>query len=252
MTYKECRDILFDCHEEEAFTQEWCEETIILSGANHGKGIPQRTWKALFNNHLLKDNGDNTYSFVEVASKPTTKKKGERQSHGFKFEAFAKEKFNIQPCPDGHYTYKWDGMLNGYPVSIKSEQNGSDVEMASFIRNATNTDNFYLIVGFWEGTKDNIVIIETLFINGDEWHELFNEEVVKECQNFLQEITNDASDDDRWRDGCKMLKGKWVATTSNLVRPRFKRDHKTQKRMQCAINYSDFYNYFIPKYRKEI
>ena len=29
--------------------------------------------------------------------------------------------------------------------------------------------------------------------------------------------------------------------TSNLVRPRFKRDHKSQKRIQCAINNKDFY-----------
>ena len=250
MTYKECWDILFICHEEEKFTKDWCEKIIIESGINNGRGIPQRTWNALFNNHLLKDNGDNTYSFIEPTS--NKKNKGERQSHGFKFETFIKEKFNIQPCPNDHYTYKWDGMLNGYPVSIKNEQNGSDIEMASFMRNATNTDNFYLIVGFWENSKDNIVAIETLFINGDEWHQLFNEEIVKECQNFLQEITNDTSDDFRWKKGCKILKEKWAITTPNLVRPRFKRDHKTQKRMQCAINYSDFYNYFIPRYRKEI
>ena len=252
MTYKECRDILFDCHEQESFTKEWCETTIIQSGINSGKGIPDRTWKALFNNHLLKDNGDGTFSFIEVISKPSKNKIGERQSHGFKFEAFVKEKFNILPCPEGHYTYKWDGILNGYPVSIKTEKNGSDIEMASFTRNAVNIDSFYLIVGFWEGSKDNIVAIETLFIDGTEWHQLFDENIVQECQNFLQKISNDASDDAHWREGCNELKNKWSIATPNLIRPRFKRDHKTQKRMQCAINYSDFYNYFIPKYRKEI
>lgn len=249
MTYQECRDILFDCHEDDCFTQEWCEYIIITSGINNGKGIPSRTWKALFNNNLLKDNNDGTFSFVEKSPKKT---KRERQVHGFKFESFIKEKYNIEPCPEGHYTYKWDGMLNGYPVSIKTEQQGTDVEMASFNRNAENTDNFYLIVGFWEGSKDNIVAIETLFIDGAEWHQIFNEEIVKECQKFLTEITNDYSDDEKWNNGCKILKEKWAQTTPNLIRPRFKRDHKKQKRMQCAINYSDFYNYFIPKYRKEI
>lgn len=251
MTFRECRDVLFDCHELECFTREWCEQTIIESGINNGKGIPTRTWNALFNNHLLKDNGDNTFSFVEIVAKET-KSKGERQGHGFKFESIAKPKYGIQPCPKGHYTYKWDGELNGYPVSIKTEQYGTDVEMASFMRNASNTDSFYLIVGFWEGTKDNIVAIETLFIDGDEWHQLFNQEIVQECQNFLHEITNDYSDDDKWRAGCKELQARWESETPNLVRPRFKRDHKDQKRMQCAINYSDFYTYFIPKYRKEI
>lgn len=251
MTFKECRDILSDYHEEECFTRDWCEQTIIESGINKGKGIPTRTWNALFNNHLLKDNGDNTYSFVEVALK-STKGSGERQGHGFKFEKLAKSMFDIQPCPKGHYTYKWDGVLNGYPVSIKTECNGTDVEMASFLRNATNTDSFYLIVGFWEGSKDNIVTIETLFVDGDEWHTLFSQEIVQDCQDFLREITNDYSDDDKWKVGCAALQSRWKQETPNLVRPRFKRDHKNQKRMQCAINYSDFYNYFIPRYRKEI
>ncbi|MBR5504594.1 MAG: hypothetical protein IKV87_09180 [Methanobrevibacter sp.] len=250
MTYKECRDILFDCSEIEQFTREWCDKTIIESGANNGKGIPERTWKALFNNNLLQDNGNNTFSFIEL--KTSKKKSGERQIHGFEFEAFIKDKYNITPCPEGHYTYKWDGMLNGYPVSIKTKQNGCDVEMASFTRNASNTDSFYLIVGFWEGTKNNIVTIETLFIDGVEWHELFDESIVQECQQFLSEITNDVSDDEKWKVGCKELQNKWENATLNLVRPRFKRDHKSQKRMQCAINYSDFYNYFIPRYRKEI
>lgn len=251
MTFRECRDILFDCHEEECFTYDWCEQTIIKSGINKGKGIPARTWNALFNNHLLKDNGNNTYSFVEITPK-STKSSGERQGHGFKFEDLVKPLFGIQPCPKGHYTYQWDGMLNGYPVSIKTERNNTDIEMASFMRNASHVDSFYLIVGFWEGSKDNIVIIETLFIDGNEWHTLFSQEIVQECQKFLHEITNDYSDDDKWKAGCAKLQSRWEQETPNLVRPRFKRDHKNQKRMQCAINYTDFYNYFIPKYRKEI
>lgn len=251
MTYKECRDILFDCCEQEKFTRDICEDVIIKSGFNKGKGIPDRTWKALFNNNLLKENDDNTFSFIIQTEKPK-KKSGERQKHGFAFEAYVKEKFNIQSCPEGHYTYKWDGILNGYPVSIKTEKFGSDIEMASFVRNANNTDDFYLIVGFWEGKKDNIVSIETLFIKGNEWHSLFNEDIVKECENFLKEITNDASDDEKWAIGRDALKAKWQTETSNLIRPRFKRDHTKQKRMQCAINNGDFYSYFIPKYKKEL
>ena len=60
------------------------------------------------------------------------------------------------------------------------------------------------------------------------------------------------SDDEKWKEGRIALTDKWKEQTTNLIRPRFKRDHKTQKRMQCAINYSDFYEYFIPKYRKEL
>lgn len=253
MTYKECHNILFNYRESENFTFDWCNQIIINSGVNEGRGIPSRTWKALFNNHLLKDNNNGTYSFLETTKKPS-QKTGERQGHGFKFETIVKPMFNIQPCPEGHYTYKWDGVLNGYPVSIKTEQNGSDIEMASFMRNASNTNSFYLIVGFWEGSKDNIVKIETLFIDGEEWHQLFNQKIVQKCQELVHNITKDTSDDEYWTKTRKILAQEWEESTPNLVRPRFKRGHseRTTTRMQCAINYADFYNYFIPKYGKEI
>lgn len=44
--------------------------------------------------------------------------------------------------------------------------------MASFQRNAGNAEDFYLIVGFQVGSKDNIVDIKTLEVNGSEWHNL--------------------------------------------------------------------------------
>ena len=120
----------------------------------------------------------------------------ERQIHGFNFENYIKQKFNISECPEGHYTYKWDGILNGYPVSIKTEKVGSDIEMASFLRNAENNNDFYLIVGFWEENKNNIISIETLFIKGSEWHKLFDMSLVYKCQELINTITNDISDDE--------------------------------------------------------
>lgn len=139
-------------------------------------------------------------------------------------------------------------MLRGFPVSIKVAKLGTDIEMADIRRNAYNTEDFYLIVGFWEGEKTNIVKIETLFVSGNEWHSLFNISLVEECLAFLKTVTNDKSDDEKWKEGRLSLSKRWKETTPNLIRPRFKRDHKTQKRIQCAINYKDFYNYFVTKY----
>ena len=189
---------------------------------------------------------------LEEQKKGSTTIKKERQSHGFDFEKYIIDKYGIAPCPEGHYTYKWDGLLNNIPVSIKTEQVNSDIEMADLLRNATNEEDFYLIVGFWEGDKTNIVAIETLLISGKEWHSLFDMDLVNQCRTFLDTITNDYSDDEKWREGRLALAQKWKIKTNNLIRPRFKRDHKSQKRMQCAINNKDFYDYFIPKYRKEI
>lgn len=50
----------------------------------------------------------------------------------------------------------------------------------------------------------------------------------------------------------KAQKARWQKETNNLIRPRFKRDHKNQKRIQCAINNKDFYKYFIPNYGVEL
>lgn len=67
-------------------------------------------------------------------------------------------------------------------------------------------------------------------------------------KTLLSSITNNRKDDERWKNEINLLKKEWKNSTPNLIRPRFKRDHKKQKRIQCAINNKDFYNYFIPKY----
>ena len=175
----------------------------------------------------------------------------ERQGHGFSFEQQVEKMFGVDRSQKG-YTDKWDGELNGFPVSIKTAKNGTDIEMADLRRNANNLDDFYLIVGFWEEEKTNIVKIETIFIPGKEWHELFDCELVEECIDFLGMVTNDKNDDEKWKLGRLSLSKKWKERTPGLVRPRFKRDHKTQKRIQCAINYKDFYSYFVSKYEVNI
>lgn len=219
--------------------------------------IRANTWNALFTHNILSKEEENLFSlnpviYKNVVKKTSPVKRGERQAHGFIFEDYIKKELGIEACPKGHYTYKWDGMLNGIPVSIKTEKYGSDIEMASFTRNAYNTDSFYLIVGFWEEEKTNIVSIEILLIPGDEWHSLFSIEIVNKCQNLIDTISNSVEDDQKWKESRLKLSKEWKEKTSNLVRPRFKRDHKSQKRMQCAINNKDFYSYFLPKYKKEL
>ena len=172
--------------------------------------------------------------------------KTERQSHGFIFEDYIINKYNIKKSSS--YTDKWDGTFGKYPVSIKCEAYGTDIELADFTRNAKNEEDFYLIVGFWENEKSNIVKEHILFINGHEWHELFPEHFIEDFKILLDSVTNDYSDDAKWKKLINEQKVRWKKETQNLIRPRFKRDHKKQKRVQCAINNKDFYNYFIPKY----
>ena len=170
----------------------------------------------------------------------------ERQLHGFSFEQFVADKYGISLSDN--YTDKWDGKLGDTPVSIKTEKYGSDVEMADVFRQMDVSEDFYLVVGFWEGDKTNIVEQYILKVNGEEYSSLFNRGFVPRLHDLLDNITNDRSDDANWKAQITQLRKEWKEQTPNLVRLRFKRDHKSQKRIQCAINNKDFYNYFIPNY----
>lgn len=171
----------------------------------------------------------------------------ERQQHGFNFEQYIKEKYQV--ILNDEYTNKWDGLLNKIPVSIKLEQYGSDIELADYFRNSQIEEDFYLIVGFWQGTKSNIIEEHILLINGVEYHKLFDLSFNERFRELLASISNDKKDDALWKKQITLLRKEWSEKTSNLIRPRFKRDHKKQKRIQCAINNKDFYNHFIKQYR---
>lgn len=174
----------------------------------------------------------------------------ERQQHGFDFEQLVAGIWGIELS--NQYTSKWDGRMNGFPVSIKLEKYKSDVELGDYFRNAATEEDFYLIVGFWQDEPDNIIEFHILFIDGTEWHTLFPNIFSNSFSNLLAAISNEKSDDDLWREQITILKQQWVNSTNNLIRPRFKRDHKKQKRVQCAINNKDFYRHFLPKYSTEV
>ena len=170
----------------------------------------------------------------------------ERQLHGFTFEQAIIKEMNITPTKN--YTDEWDGMYGEIPVSIKCIKNGSDIDMADYFRNSNKNKDFILIVGFWENDGNNIVNTHYLFIPAEEWRLMFPLEFAEKFKNLLTGITNSHEDDERWKEEINELKKEWKDKTNNLIRPRFKRDHKSQKRIQCAINYNDFYNYFLKKY----
>lgn len=170
----------------------------------------------------------------------------ERQLHGFSFEKQIIEKYQLVPTKT--YTDKWDAYYKDIPVSIKTEKYGSDIELADYRRNAINQESFYLVVGFWEDIPTNIVETQILFIDGTEWHKLFPNNFIDIFQNCLNSVSNNKEDDKKWSALIQDAKKQWQEATANLIRPRFKRDHKKQKRIQCAINNKDFYNYFVSKY----
>jgi len=170
----------------------------------------------------------------------------ERQSHGFAFQRAIIAKYGL--TPDVGYTAQWDAHRGSVPVSIKSAKAGCEVELGDLFRNASIDYDFYMIVGFWSGLSKEIIDERCLLIDGDDWAGLFTHESDQIIKDFLHEITNARNDDAAWRVFVDDMKHRWAVATRNLVRPRFKRDHKIQKRMQCAISWDDFYGYFVPRY----
>lgn len=150
----------------------------------------------------------------------------ERQSHGFSFQNTIIEKFNL--LPDNSYTGKWDAYTkSGIPISIKVAKFGTDVEMADLYRNININQDFILIVGFWSLQKTNIVETHYLFLPYKEWISFFSEKIGQDLKAFLANITNSSIDDEKWKKGISIYKKLWGKETPNLVRLRFKRDHKT-------------------------
>lgn len=171
----------------------------------------------------------------------------ERQIHGFNYELDVISRFNL--IKEEKYTSAYGAFTkSGYPVSIKLEKRNTDIELGDYFRNERNLQSFFLIVGFWEREKNNIVEQKILFIPGEEWHYLFNTDLTPVFRDIIDNITNLKQDDKKWKESIKWARKEWKNTTNNLIRPRFKRDHKKQKRIQCAINNKDFYKYFCSRY----
>ena len=166
----------------------------------------------------------------------------ERQNHGFIFEDYIINKYNL--IKEIKYTGTYDAYTkDGIPVQIKLEKYNSDIEMADIFRNSQVNSDFILIVGFWSENKNNIIEQRTVYFKKEDYLSFFNQELLKEFESFLKGITNDYSDDIKWKKQITLFKEEWQLKTPNFIRPRFKRDHKKQKRIQCAINNKDFHNY---------
>ena len=191
-----------------------------------------------------------------------------RQQHGFDYENHIIDKFNLIKAEN--YQSKDDAYIidkggNYYPIQAKCIKFGSPIDMGSLDRNRNRSIDFALIVGFWHNGVLGKELIEEhlLTIDINWWKDLFCAPIgfYEEINNFLLNTSNDKEDDFKWVDGCKkydtLWKDSWKDYTTKfsdkwgevykerLILPRFKRDHKKQKRIQCAIPNKLFYKHFL-------
>jgi len=168
----------------------------------------------------------------------------ERQIHGFLYEQKCFADFPWWVSNSDEYIGKWDGYDTELekPVSIKCIQKGASVEFGDMFRMAEIDEDWILQVGFWEGEKGNIVEEYTVEIDKDEWQWLLGDvETFKKAKKEMAYISNDYSDDEKWKKFRLKYKKLWG---ESILQPRFKRDHGNQKRLQVGITYNNLKEYF--------
>ena len=162
----------------------------------------------------------------------------ERQYHGLEFEDIVIRKEHLIKNPE--YTGKFDAWTkSGVPVQIKYIKRGSSIDMGDLLRNSQMSQPFMLYIGFWDKTKSHCVEILKFFINDIcAWNDAFMYAHYGSLKAEMRLITNLHVDDNQWKSFCERHKRSWNQCDRH-VQIRFKRDHKKQKRIQCAINQSD-------------
>lgn len=173
----------------------------------------------------------------------------ERQGHGFKYEEEVINRYNL--TAESNYTAKWDAYFKGIPVSIKTCTKKGSVYMGDFIRNATLTHNFILIIGFWElGTDGGKVFDDDiiLYINKEVWLEQFPSVAVEAMRTVFDGVTNSYDDDNLWAMRKNAYNNYWDCYGTG-IKVNFKRDHKVQKRIQCSIRREFLSDILIPYYQ---
>lgn len=164
-----------------------------------------------------------------------------RQWHGFEYEKRVINRFNLHKSKS--HTAEYDGMLHQLPIQIKCMKHGTSVEFGDYFRNKNKKEDFILIVGFWKEDKLSIKeeyilkVKSKLYIDNLKYY--FDEDL----RQGLKYITNDVSDDLRWKTYCNLHRQQWEEMTNNMSL-RFRRDHKTQKRIQCGLSWTMFNEWF--------
>ena len=165
----------------------------------------------------------------------TPESNNERQKHGFDFEKYVIKKHSL--VKSSGYTSKYDAYTpDNVPVQIKYIKEKASIEMGDLFRNNHKHVEFILYIGFWRwvsGSREHTNTI-VLRVQPDIWNSLFACPFYDDMKQELGKISNDVSDDDKWLDFRKKYTCLWKRAGS-LGSIRFKRDHKKQKRIQCAL-----------------
>jgi hypothetical protein len=171
----------------------------------------------------------------------------ERQRFGFDYQKIF---FSNGLTENKKYTGKYDGYSkNGTPIQVKTYKNKQELMMANPYRYLEADKDFYLVVA--NRDRNNNILSERIFyVTIEALKKLFTsnnfQERTKYCQYCLDSVTNDRTDDTKFKNLMKKEKQSRKAE-GNIINVQTKRDHKSQKRVQWSIpnrHLEDFYSFF--------
>jgi hypothetical protein len=170
------------------------------------------------------------------------RRKGARQQHGFEYEKSLQAKFGWIKLG---YTEPVD-LLTGKknPVSAKSHKKTGELCLGDYRRNKRIKQDFLLCV---ETRQNNIKTEKYYWVDHRLWIQFFEFDHDAAMMTEWGLITNLHADDQRSKECQKKYKQLWGL--QRLVQLRFKRDHKDQKRIQCAVpkrHLDEFLSHFTP------
>lgn len=169
----------------------------------------------------------------------------EEQQHGLAFEDWVKKTFFKL-----YYTSEWDvpRELNPHPengpISIKTAKWGSGVAFGDARRQFDIQEPFTLIVGFWEqrGTSKRIVKVVETVVPKNRWRSIWTPITRADLDRIDALIKRrDFSPQRARQEADAALKA--VPFSQAVITLNRKIDSKKQRRLQCSLSRSAFFEY---------
>jgi hypothetical protein len=166
-----------------------------------------------------------TKNLKKVKIKAVKGDRMETQKHGFTYEERKINEYGLTKYKK--YTAPFDAYDDDHNYQIKTIKKGSSIDLGDYFRNAYKNEDFYLMIGFWEDDKNNIVEEYLLYIPANIWKENLSFHKKEELKYWITNIvSNDYSYDEKWKEERKYYTREWNKYKDRKIQLRFKRDHK--------------------------
>jgi hypothetical protein len=176
----------------------------------------------------------------------------EVQGHGFTFEKWVHDTF-FDSYEVGSYTDEWDVSKDfnvnygGVPVSIKTAKYRSPVGLGDALRQYRISEDFLLIVGFWqqEASKKRIVNIVAAPITVALWQSLWHPITESDLLKLDSTIKDRTLTYQQARVSAQQIKSQPPFTQAHItLNPKI--DSKSQRRLQCSLGFSTLFSTLAP------